>query len=614
MSAIFGILALNGQKIDADHVSKMKAILSSYGLDAEDTYSHGNIAMGSCLNQISIYSQKDTPIQVDENQKTVLVADALIYNRDELISDYQLTEDGDSSNNALLMAAYKKWGDDCPKYINGDFAMAIWKNDTLTIIRDHLGVRPLYYYHDQSFFVFATDVRAILAMPFVPKKINEKMLYNILVNGEFRRKEKTYFDGIYALLPAHCLTVSKQGLSLKKYWTPGLGNKLIFDSEAEYFKTLYAMVEKSINIRLAHTDMKIGAQMSGGLDSGVINILANRELKKEGKPGLPLFSWAPGFDVYERQKRDERDFIEAICEQEAMVCEYFDIAKILQSNDPDQVKAIEEGHLFVMAHEAKHVRSKNIRLMLSGWGGDQGISHQANPFELFVHQEWHYFFKEIQGLSQGSVLRFMKLGIANTILSFFKAHGLFSSKEDERIKIENRDFYRLMKKYRKKTVSYAAIAPIKRMESGEIQTRTEASAWLGAEHNVQYIFPFLDYQLVDFAMSIPRHLYYKNGINRYIYRKTFEGILPNELCYCTYEDDIARCTYRRSKIKNIETATELLDIKLSKALFSEYIDFNKGKSVIDCLKKKENFLQERSLVWILEFCYNIQKLMDAAVK
>lgn len=614
MSAIFGIWKLSGGSINGDHACKMKDILTPYGLDAQDTYIEGNIVLGSCLNKISIYSQKDIPIHSEQNGQIVLVADAQIYNRDELIYDYKLTDHKDISNNELIRAAYEKWGEDCPKYINGDFAFAIWENNKLIVVRDHLGVRPLYYYYNEAIFVFATDYRAILALPFVPKGVNEKMLYNILINHDILRKENTHFEGIYSLLPSHTLKIGKDGITLKKYWTPGSGKKIIYNTEEEYFKALYDMVSKAIKIRITNTNVKIGGQLSGGLDSAVIDILANRELKKENKELSALFTWAPSFEVYERQERDERKFIEQICEREGFECTYFDIGQALATDDIDKIKAVDAGQLFAMTHEVESVSSKDIRLMLSGWGGDQGISHGANLFELFVHREWRYYFKEIRSLSQGSSFRFLKLIISSTVLSLLSHLGYLSFNKNDLVHIDNKDFRKSMKKYKTRTIKYSAIDPVKRMESGEIQIRTEISAWLGADYNVQYLFPFLDYHLVDFAMSTPRHMFYKNRVNRYIFRKTFEEILPKDLCYYIPKDDIARCTYRKSKINDIEKANKLLEKKLSKTMFSRYLDFNKTRELISRLKKKENIPQEHRLRMLLEFFYNIQKLIAAAEK
>jgi len=614
MSAIFGIWNLNGSPINKVHADKMKEILTYYGMDIQDTYIHTNFVFGCCLNKINNFSQNDNPIFLDQNKEIVLVADALIYNRNELIKFLNLTENKNISNNELILLAYKKWGKDCPKYINGDFTFAIWDNNKITIVRDHIGIRPLYYYFDGSIFVFASDYRAILALPFVPKKINEKMIYNILINNEFRKNENTYFDGIFSLLPAHTLLIEKTGLLFHKYWTPGLEEKIKYSNEEEYFNALYDIVANAIKIRITNNNVDIGSEISGGLDSSVVTILANRELKKENRELSALFSWSPSFCTYEKQERDERVFIENICKNEKLDCTFFDINEALNSYNKGKITAVDTGQLFALTKETEVMGSKNIRLMLSGWGGDQGISHKANLFELYINKEWRCFFKEARFLSKGSIFKFMKIVLANSVFILVRNINYFFIKKKYIDNVENISFYKSFQKYRKKPNKYQSFNLVNRLESGEIQTRTELSAWLGAEYNVQYLFPFLDYHVIDFALSIPTNMFFKNGINRYIFRKAFERILPYELCYYVHKDDIARCTYRRSVVKNIETASELLEQCLNEKIFSKYLDFDKTRILINRLKKNEDIQKEHKLKTLLEFLYNIQKLLEAAEK
>lgn len=617
MSAIFGIWNLNGDRINEDNVLMMKDILFPYGKDEQDIYIRDNIALACCLNKISKHSEKDTPVFTDPSKKIVFIADVLIFNRDELLADYKLTVNERISNNELLIAAYEKWGEDFPKYINGDFALAIWDNESLFLARDHLGVRPIYYYHDHSVFVFASDYRAIMALPFIPKNLSEKMICNTILNNNFFSNKYTFFEGIYALPQAHILKVNGNGITMKKYWTPGSGKKINLASEEDYYKTLYDMVLRAIQIRIADTNVKIGAQLSGGLDSGVVDIFANRELKKVNKELDVLFTWAPSYDDYEKQEKDanifdERVFIEQICSQEDMKCVFFDFADAIKGYDKDQVRAVDAGRLIAQEHEVKYLGSKDIRLMLSGWGGDQSISHNASPFELFVHKEFRQYFKEIGILSKGSAFQYVKKIISSTILSTFRHLGYLSFEKSCYNSIKNNDSYKELKKYAKRRIKYSAIAPVKRIESGEIQTRTEVSAWMGAEYNVQYIYPFLDFHLIDFAMSIPRHMFLKNGINRYIFKRTFEGILPHDLCcYNSKLTDEARCTYIRSNKNFIANIDEYLE-KLDKHLFSRYIDFNRAKATTNYLRMHSIVQREHALDKFFEFLYNAQKLLEWA--
>lgn len=231
-----------------------------------------------------------------DDDKLTLVCDALIWNRAELLDKLGLNSESNISTQALIMEAYEKWGKDCPKYINGDFAFAVWdkQNKQLFIARDHLGVRPLYYCFGGTTFAYATDYRALFALPFVVKQLNEIKLYSLLSNTYNIAPEATYFEEIKKLPQAHLLLVSEYGLKKRKYWTPGANGKIRFKTEEEYAKALFDVVNDAIKLRIENVKGGIGAELSGGLDSSGVTVLANREIKKTGQKPF-LLSWAPPF-------------------------------------------------------------------------------------------------------------------------------------------------------------------------------------------------------------------------------------------------------------------------------------------------------------------------------
>jgi asparagine synthase (glutamine-hydrolysing) len=541
MSAIFGIWNIDGQPVEEKYLRRMEEKLCHYGRDAQNIKIDGNIGLGCCLHQLSRYAEAEVPVYQDEARGIMIVGDALIYNRDELFGKYGLAGSEDSSTQALLLAAYQKWGEGCPKYINGDFAFAVWEKSQkqLWLVRDHLGVRPLYYFYNGATLAFATDYRALLALAFVGKKPDEVKLYAELSNTYHIDPEATYFSQIKRLPPAHTLRVATGGIHKTKYWSPGAGSKISLATEAEYQQAMYDLVADAIKRRVHSSDLQIGSELSGGLDSSVITVLANRELRGQGVK-MPLYSWSPPFEVYERQPRDEREFIEDLCRQEELECLYYDPTQFSDHEELSGAVLTDGGDGLVFRHELQELTARGVKLTLTGWGGDQGISHRTNLKELFFHGDWGYFLKEARYLAKGSLLRFIKVILSNTVMTFFGPFSYCDISRQGQHRIVRREFARKMKRCCKRDILYFTVAPVKHLESGNIQTRTELAAWVDAEYNVQHLFPYLDYRVVDFAMSVPRRLYYKEGMNRYLFRKAFEQILPEQLCYYPYKDDIAR--------------------------------------------------------------------------
>lgn len=611
MSAIFGICSFNGEAVNSEYMHIMQKALFHYGKDAQDIYVTDKLALGCCLNKISTYSQYENPIYIDSKEQMILISDAQIYNREELVNEYKLTDNINISTNELLMAAYKKWGEECPKYLNGDFTFALWKEDRLVLVRDHLGVRPLYYYYNKGMLVFATDYRAILALPCISKKLDDKSMYNLLINNINISVDDTYFEGIKKLRPAHILCFKQLEIASRKYWTPGQGKKVTYDKEETYIKTLYEVVIQAVKIRLHHITAEIGAEISGGLDSAVIDILANRELKKEQKELSFLFSWSPSFEAFKKQERDERNFIEEICKQESLHCMYFDSSSLNKQLDRENMEFPSEGKNSPIRQALSKANEKGIRCMLSGWGGDQGISHRAGLYELFMNGYWGHYIKEVAYLSKGSTVKFVKIVISSVFMQLFRPHNLLH-RQNYMDTIANTSFNKNYKKYRKKPLLYFGSHPIKHLESGNIQTRTELTAWVGADYNIQYLFPFLDYHVVDFAMQVPNYMYYKLGINRYIYRKAFEELLPKDLCYYMPKDDIARSTYN---LNSINYANEAYSIqkKIQRNLFNKYIDFNKVEATSSNENKESSKLKNMMIFKQLSVCCNLQKLVENVV-
>ncbi|MGL5207466.1 MAG: asparagine synthase-related protein, partial [Acidaminococcaceae bacterium] len=573
MSAIFGIWHLNSEPVDEQNLEQLQKKLRLYGLDNSSTMIDHNIGLGCCLNAAISQSPADVPVY--EDKEMVLVGDAQIYNRTELIA--QLTDNKQIATQDLLLAAYKKWGTKCPLYINGDFAFAIWEKHSkqLLIFRDHLGVRPLYYFYNGISFAFATDFRALLSLPFVDRQLDEVQLYAAITNTYHIDAEATFFAQIKRLPQAHIMRVDIQGVVKHRYWSPGK-KKLFLATEADYAQAMYELVADAIKIRVANRP-KLGTELSGGLDSSVITVMANRELRKENKP-LSVASWLVPYEILEKQQDDARERINLVCQQEGLTCKYYDPGIPIAKKFDELLPAGNNGRAFL--HEYQYFADQGVKLILTGWGGDEAISHRSNLHALFVNGYWRHFWQEAQLSAQGSSWRLCKKIIANVVFPLFSPYNYFGNPNQGVPDIVNQEFAAKLKKRCPKDILYFKINPVKNLESGGIQSRTEITAWLGTHYNVQHLYPFLDYRVVDFAMSIPRHWFFKHGQERYLYSKAFSGILPAAFSGISPKDDIAASTYIRNTLAdNVDSFIPIAQ-QLRRDLFAKYIDWDKMLAIL----------------------------------
>jgi asparagine synthase (glutamine-hydrolysing) len=183
------------------------------------------------------------------------------------------------SDTEVILHGYEEWGPACLKRFNGMFAFAIWdnKDKTLFLARDRIGEKPLYYYKDDERIIFASEIKAIISHPAVPRKINLKGLANFLAFGHAIAPE-TIFQKIFKLLPGHYLLVRYSHLLIKSYWDVGddpqisQGHSL---SEQDYQDLVLALLNDSVRRRMI-ADVPVGAFLSGGVDSSAVVALMLR--------------------------------------------------------------------------------------------------------------------------------------------------------------------------------------------------------------------------------------------------------------------------------------------------------------------------------------------------
>ncbi|HWP97392.1 MAG TPA: asparagine synthase (glutamine-hydrolyzing) [Syntrophomonadaceae bacterium] len=221
-----------------------------------------------------------------------IVYNGELYNTGEIRSElksrgWQL-ETRNSDTEALLMA-YMEWGPDCLSMLNGIFALAIWdhQQETLFLARDRLGVKPLFFAERGSGFLFASEIKALLAHPDIEPVIDESGLAEILLMGPSRTPGHGIFKGLRELRPGQCLTFARQGMKLARYW------QLISSPHPD---GLDATIEKvrwlltdTIH-RQIQADVPVATFLSGGLDSSAVTALAAEYLREQGGETLKSFS------------------------------------------------------------------------------------------------------------------------------------------------------------------------------------------------------------------------------------------------------------------------------------------------------------------------------------
>jgi asparagine synthase (glutamine-hydrolysing) len=284
MCGICGVLHLNTQPIDKNCLRTMNETLRHRGPDGEGVFVENNIGLAMRRLSIIDVAGSDQPLY-NENRSITVVFNGEIYNFRELREDltaagHLLRTAGDGETLAHL---YEEWGADMPKQLRGMYAFALWDaaERRLLIGRDRVGEKPLYYYHDKNIFVFASEIKALLRHPAVPRQsaLHDPQNLALYLGYGYIPAPATPFVGIQMLPPGHTLMVdaASGNLNIKSYWSPppieGISEKAHYE---DYIDRLRELLAESVRFRLV-SDVPLGAFLSGGLDSSLIVAMMQRQ-------------------------------------------------------------------------------------------------------------------------------------------------------------------------------------------------------------------------------------------------------------------------------------------------------------------------------------------------
>lgn len=386
MCGIVGVCNLNGRPVSSGLVGRLTRLIAHRGPDGEGVYTDGSVGLGHRRLAIIDLTAAGNQPMANETGDVVLDYNGEIYNfqqlRVELESLGHLFHSHTDSE--VVVHAYEEWGQACVDRFDGMFAFAIWDRPRrrLFLARDRFGVKPLYWYLLNGLFVFASEIKAILAHPRVSRDICYPALdeyftfQNVLTDA-------TLFDGVRLLQPGCTLTLEvKDGAEpkLERYWDyPFPAEAAEFSSE-EATDQLYELFIDAVTRQLV-SDVPVGSYLSGGMDSGSITAIAAGNVPR-------LSTFTGGFDLSSASGLelafDERGAAEEMAN--LLKTEHYEV--VMHAGDMEWVMPELVWHLEDLRvgqcypnYYVSRLASKFVKVVLSGAGGD----------ELFAGYPWRYF-------------------------------------------------------------------------------------------------------------------------------------------------------------------------------------------------------------------------------
>jgi hypothetical protein len=222
MSGLAGVWNLDGKPADRADVAALASTMAHRGPDGCGIWSAGAVGLACQLLRVTPESATERQPAMD-SRATVLIFDGRLDNRTELLELIAPAEvSADDPDSTIVLAAWRTWGDRFLSRLHGDFALALFdpRTQTLILARDAVGGRPLYYWTNGRRFVFASEVKAILAHPDVPRTPNEDLLadFALLERLPYDDEAATFFQGIHAVRPGHGIRVTPERISSELFW------------------------------------------------------------------------------------------------------------------------------------------------------------------------------------------------------------------------------------------------------------------------------------------------------------------------------------------------------------------------------------------------------------
>ncbi len=372
MCGICGILKpKGGQPPDVEHLKRMMTLIRHRGPDSSGYYRDPFMALGHLRLSIIDLATGDQPLSNEEGTLWI-VFNGEIFNYLELRQE--LIEHGHrfrtQSDTEVIVHAYEQWGRDCFARFNGQWALALWdtRQNQLLLCRDRIGIRPLYYTQTGHTFLFASEIKSLLAYPGISRQFDPAGLAETFTFWS-PIAPRTAFKGIRELEPGHIGIFHNQRFTTKDYWKlayPAAGSEEIQD-DTEAAERLRETLIQAAKLRFERSDVPVGAYLSGGIDSSITAAIISRYTD------APLKTFSIRF---EDSEFDEGGYQQAMIDRlgtdhRDIVATHQDIGNIF----PDVVWHGERPLLRTapapMFLLSRLVRDSNFKVVVTGEGADE---------------------------------------------------------------------------------------------------------------------------------------------------------------------------------------------------------------------------------------------------
>ncbi len=531
----------------------MAQTLTHRGPDQEGVFCSDQMSLAHRRLSIIDLSENGRQPMFNEDGSVVLVFNGEIYNFLELREQLQAKghQFSSLSDSEVIIHAYEEWGVDSISKLRGMFAYALYDkvHGRLLLVRDRIGIKPLYYYHSANKFTFASEIKAILEDPGVERRVNFQALYDYL-GFEFVPAPQTMFEGIYKLPAGHYLLLEDNHLTIKKYWDLKFQQTAQPSSFDEAVEKMREHLDFAVKSHLV-SDVPLGVFLSGGLDSSCIVALMRRHISGS----LKTFTIG-----YEDKSFSELDYAQIVADHcqtdhhvlmlDTLRSEY--VEKTLYHLD-EPMTDLSTVPLYLLCKQAR----EHVTVCLSGEGADESFAGY-DRFKASRLNRWFsimpsFLRKEVIGNSMKLLPdQPQKKGAVNMLKRFVEGANLdpaghhlrwqyFLNKSLEQNLFADgfknsatMDPFRQVRQYSDQcdagsdSVNREIYLDMRFMMTDSVLMKVDR---MSMASSLEIRVPLLDHVLVEYMASLPGDWKLKNLTTKYIFRAALEGLLPDKVVH-----------------------------------------------------------------------------------
>ena len=500
------------------------------------------------------------------DERYELLSISRIDNKNSLLKKYNLSKD--TTNSKLILFLYKKFKVQAFNKIFGGFSAIIIdkKFNKIKAFTDHLNQKPLFYSKDQSNFFFSSSIESLFQSGIKRDQICGEVLLDYLVCGA-PRVNKTIYKNVN-ILPSNCFLKfnEKEKIKIKSFYVFKSDVKKSFKNSNYYQTTVKEIFFKIIEEQLIQTDTNVSLALSGGLDSSSVVCFANK-INKEMKLHKNLFSNSaifPALKEKDKQKADETSFIELVLNKTDTAHNYYEffskgslsiLDKLTNFNEP-----MMGPNVYINVDILEKIKLKKHNVYFDGNGGDNTISHgYSRFFQMGRNFDFYNLFLEYRAFCRKKKIKFkffsnLKRFVLFPLLPDFIHRYIYSRKNREdffnlNLILKNDKKINILERIEKvyghhPRAIFSRKFPINYFEEkavNDIYNTYEARLTyeLCVENEIEIFSPFLDKRLIEFCLQVPLTEKFKNGEDRYYFRKAMKDIIPKEIENRSSKGDIS---------------------------------------------------------------------------